>query len=62
MVPLERLPELVAAVARILPAGALSDVLRIGFGGIGDPVAGFTALAGWAAVVTLVATRAFHWD
>ena len=62
VVPLERLPELVAVVARILPAGALAEVLRIGFGGRGDPVAGFTALAGWAAGATLVATRVFHWD
>ncbi len=62
IVPLTRLPDPVAFVAKGLPAGALAEVLRIGFGGAGDPVSGLTVLAGWAAVVTLAATRGFRWD
>ncbi|MHB8458610.1 MAG: ABC transporter permease [Candidatus Limnocylindrales bacterium] len=63
VVPIDQLPSALAALARILPASALSDALRIGVGAsAGDPVAPLVVLAGWGIVTAGLAARTFRWD
>jgi len=63
VVPLDRLPDAVAAIAAILPAAALADVLRIGLGATsGDPVGPFLVLVAWATGAAVVAGRTFRWE
>lgn len=63
VIPLDRLPDPVAAVAAILPPAALTDALAIGFGTLGaDPIAPLLVLAAWAVVATVLAARLFRWD
>lgn len=66
IVPIDRLPGPLQAIAAVLPAAALSDVLRIGFGGAataGADVAGpLSLLASWAIATTFLATRTFRWE
>ena len=65
IVPVERLPEPLAALTSILPAAPLSELLRFALGSSGTsdvPVAPLVVLGGWAAA-TLAATAAtFSWD
>jgi ABC-2 type transport system permease protein len=64
VVPLDDLPEAVAAGARLLPAAALTDVLRAAF----DPDAAsgietaLLVLAGWGSAAWLAAGRWFRWE
>ncbi len=63
VVPLDELPGPLRAVARVLPSGALADVLRETLTGAGDrPAASWAALAAWAVVSPLVARRLFRFD
>lgn len=66
ILPLDHLAEPLEALGRLLPAAALSDLLRIGFGGAGavalDPVGPFVTLTAWAAGATALAGRTFRWD
>lgn len=63
VVPLERLPEPVAAVAAALPAAPLAHALDIGLGTAGgDALGPLTLLAGWALVLGVAAARRFRWD
>jgi ABC-2 type transport system permease protein len=64
IVPIERLPEPLAAVAGALPAAPLSALLRCALGGspsadIGSQLA---LLIAWAIVALLVAARTFRWE
>lgn len=57
------LPDPLAAIARVLPASALADVLRGAFGGV--TTTGHTAwivLGAWAVAAPLVAARTFRWQ
>ncbi|MDX1620743.1 MAG: ABC transporter permease [Nitriliruptorales bacterium] len=63
----DALPEPVAVVGEVLPAGALGVALRGAFGEVsavsGIGVGGALAvLAGWGLVATYAATRAFRWE
>ena len=63
VLPVDHLPAALADVARVLPAAALSDALRIGLGATtGDPVPPLALLAVWAVVTTGLAARTFRWE
>jgi len=63
VVPIDQLPSLLAMVARLLPAAALSDALRIGVGAqAGDPLGSLVVLAAWGLAATGLATRTFRWE
>lgn len=64
VVPVDHLPEPLAAVAPLLPAAALSDSLRVALGSPagGDPAVGLAVLAAWGLVSTAIAARTFRWD
>jgi len=63
IVPIERLPSVLADLARVLPAAALSDAFRIGFGlSRGDPLGPLLLLAAWGIAAAGLAARTFRWE
>jgi ABC-2 type transport system permease protein len=63
VLPLERLPPAVAAVAQVLPPAALSRALAIGLGSLAaDPTGPLAILGAWAVVLSVLAARRFRWD
>lgn len=63
VLPVDRLPGLLAGLARVLPAAALSDAFRIGFGAAaGDPLGPLLLLGAWAVATTVLAARSFRWE
>ncbi len=62
VLPLDRLPDPLAAFASLLPAAPLADVFRIALGGGGDPSRPAAVLAAWAVGAAAVATATFRWD
>lgn len=66
IVPIDRLPGPLAAIAAALPAAALSDVLRTGLGAAtpaGADIAGpMSQLVVWAIATTALAIRTFRWE
>jgi len=63
VLPIDHLPPLLADLARVLPAAALSEALRIGLGAQpGDPLGPLLLLAAWGAGATLLAARTFRWE
>ncbi len=62
VVPLDRLPGPVAALASDLPPATLTSVLKIGLGAPGDAAEPLILLAGWAVLFAVLAARKFRWD
>lgn len=63
VLPVDHLPALLADLARVLPAAALSDALRIALGAqAGDALPSLLLLAVWGAVTALLAARTFRWE
>ena len=63
VLPLDRLPAAVAAVAAVLPPALLTEALAIGLGTLaGDPTGPLLVLAAWGAVLAGLAARLFRWD
>jgi ABC-2 type transport system permease protein len=66
IVPVDRLPPPVAAIAHALPAAALSDVLRAALGtatvGAADPTTPLILLAAWGLAAIGLAAATFNWD
>lgn len=63
VLPLDRLPDPLPGIARVLPAAALTGALRAALtAGAPFPGADLATLAAWAAVMVVVAARAFRWD
>jgi ABC-2 type transport system permease protein len=62
IVPTSHLPELLAVVADLLPAAALSEALRVALGSGGDALRALVILAAWGAVAILASVRWFRWD
>ncbi|CAN5674213.1 ABC transporter permease [soil metagenome] len=60
--PLDRLPEGLQVVARLLPAAPLADWLRSAFDTTAIPLSSLISLPLWAAVAPAVAARVFRWD
>ena len=64
VLPLDALPAPIEAVARILPASALSELFRAALGGAGggDPIGAALVLLAWAIGAIGLAVRAFRWE
>jgi len=63
VVPLDRLPGVVATVAEGLPAAALTQTLSIGLGyQVGDATEPVLLLGAWAIGLAVLAARRFRWD
>jgi len=62
VVPLSKLPAALRAVARLLPAAALSDVLHASLGRGHLPGQAWIVLALWAAAAPLAAAATFRWE
>ncbi len=63
VVPLASLPGPLRAMARALPAAALSDALRASIGqGTTVPARAWLVLAAWAVAAPLAAARTFRWE
>ena len=63
VVPVDRLPGVLADLARLLPATALADVLRVGLGTYAsDPTGSLAILAAWGLVAAGLAVRTFRWE
>ncbi len=60
--PLDRLPGPLAAFARILPSGALAEILRAALSGGGTPGRALGVLAVWALLAPIAAARMFRWE
>ena len=62
LIPLEELPAGIAAFARLLPSGALADVLHASLGPGTVPGRAWLVLAAWAVVAPVVAASRFRWE
>lgn len=63
VIPLDRLPDAVAALAAVLPPAALTEALAIGLGTLtADPSGPLLVLAVWAVLGAGLAARLFRWD
>ena len=66
LVPIDQLPDPLAAISAALPAAPLSELLRVGLGTAGTAgadVGGPLVLLGiWAVATTALAARTFRWE
>jgi ABC-2 type transport system permease protein len=64
VLPVDRLPAPLGAIASVLPAAALSDAFRAALGATGgtDAFAPLLLLAAWAAAAAGLAIRSFRWE
>ena len=65
VLPIDHLPDLLAAAAGLLPAAALSEAFRIGFGAAetgASAAAPFAILAVWGAAAVAATARTFRWE
>lgn len=62
IIPLDELPGPLEAVGRVLPSGALSDLMHETLNNTGNqPLTSAIVLVAWAVVAPLVASRTFRW-
>ena len=62
VVPVDRLPAPLAALAGVLPGAALSDALRMALGSAAVVSGPWVVLAVWAVVAIGLTVRSFRWD
>lgn len=62
VLPVDRLPALLQAVAPLLPPGALGEVMRATMIGTGPVIGHLTVLFVWAVLGWLAAIRWFRWE
>ena len=62
VVPLDRLPGPVAALAAWFPGAALTEAFGIALEGSGDPLAAMAILAAWGIAAAGLAIRTFRWE
>ena len=55
-------PDPVATVARLLPSGALAEVIHGALGAGDVPGQAWLVLVAWAVVTPVVAARLFRWE
>src|ERR1700748_2824979 len=60
--PLDKLPGAIQAVAKVLPAAALSDTLRAVLASQPFPTGQLAVLVAWAVLAPLAAARWFRWE
>ncbi len=60
--PLNRLPDVLASVARVLPAAALSESVRAVLAGNNFPWSELVVLLIWAILMPVVVVRTFRWE
>jgi ABC-2 type transport system permease protein len=60
--PLDKLPGAVEAVARVLPAAALSETVRAVLTAEAFPMGELVVLVAWAVAAPLLASRFFRWE
>lgn len=62
VIPLDELPDPVATVSRLLPSGALAEVIHGALGAGGVPGRAWLVLGAWAVVTPVAASRLFRWE
>jgi len=62
ILPLDHLPEPLAALAALMPASALADAVRAALGSEGPAIRPLVVLGGWAVGAVALATRTFRWE
>ena len=62
LVPTDDLPPVIGAIADVLPAAALTELLRVGLGGAGDGVRATIVLGAWGTFAVAASARWFRWD
>lgn len=62
LVPADLLPDPLAQVSGILPAGALAEAFRVALGSGGAAGPSLVVLGAWAAGAVVVAVRTFRWE
>ena len=63
VIPLEELPAPLEAVGRVLPSGALADLMHETLNNTGsNPGVSVAVLLAWAVIAPMVATRTFRWS
>jgi ABC-2 type transport system permease protein len=62
ILPLDHLPDPVAAVAGLLPAAALADTFRVALSSGGDAVPPLAILVAWGAGCVALTVRTFRWE
>jgi ABC-2 type transport system permease protein len=62
VLPIDHLPEWLAAIARGLPASALADIFRVALTGTGDVVGPIVVLVAWGLAAVGLSVRFFRWE
>jgi ABC-2 type transport system permease protein len=62
VVPVDHLPDALAAVSRLLPAAALAEAFRAALGGGGELGRSLAVVGAWAVGALVVAFRWFRWE
>jgi ABC-2 type transport system permease protein len=62
VLPIDHLPEWLAAIARVLPASALADMFRAALAGTGDVVGPIVVLLAWGLAAVGLSVRFFRWE
>jgi ABC-2 type transport system permease protein len=62
VLPVDHLPEWLAAIARVLPASALADVFRAALSGTGDVLGPIVILVAWGLAAVGLSVRFFRWE
>jgi ABC-2 type transport system permease protein len=62
VLPIDHLPESLAALARVLPAGALADAFRVALSGTGDVIGPIVILVAWGLAAVGLSVRFFRWE
>lgn len=62
VVPVDHLPQPLAALAAVLPPAALSEAFRVALGSQAGSAAPFAILAGWAVGAVALTARTFRWE